>query len=299
MFFSNQLLFSEDVLNAIHINAGRWLDFVMVAFTQLGNELFYLLVIPFLFWCVNKRVATIVGLTFLVSSAVNDIAKFAFAHHRPDPMKLAQGIAQLNKIYCPIHSPGFPSGHAQNAVVFWGTFAYVIRHRTFTLLSIFLIIAISYSRLYLGVHFLGDVAGGIIFGTILFLLCSISLIPYYDRLWKANTLSLIIAFMVVPLVLSAVLTGNEIAKSLGVLSGFSIGFVLYTDKDNYESFRLWNALAKFLIGIIVLLILKEGIKVILPQSHISDFVRYWIMGIWISFGAPHTFLLLHLSKKNM
>lgn len=298
MFFSNQLLFSEDVLNAIHINAGRWLDFVMAAFTQLGNELFYLLVIPFLFWCVNKRLATIVGLAFIVSSAVNDIAKFAFAHPRPDSFKLAQGIAELNRIYCPVHSPGFPSGHAQNAVVFWGMLAYVIRHRAFTLLSIFLMIAISYSRLYLGVHFLGDVAGGIILGTILFL-CSIALIPHYDRLWKTHTVILIASFFVLPLVLSFVLTGNEIAKSLGVLSGFSIGFVLYTDKDNDESFRLLNALAKFFIGIIVLLIFKEVIKVILPPSHISDFARYWIMGIWISFGAPHTFTLLHLSKKNM
>ncbi|MBP8988255.1 MAG: hypothetical protein KBG92_10635, partial [Spirochaetes bacterium] len=67
MFFSNQLLFSEHTLNQIHIYAGRWLDFLMVAFTHCGDEIFYILLIPFLFWCVNKRLATIVGLSFLFS----------------------------------------------------------------------------------------------------------------------------------------------------------------------------------------------------------------------------------------
>ncbi|MEW6526792.1 MAG: phosphatase PAP2 family protein [Spirochaetota bacterium] len=298
MFFSNQLLFSEQTLNQIHLYAGRWLDFVMVAFTQLGNEMFYILVIPFLFWCVNKRVATIVGIAFLLSAAINDIAKFLFINPRPDAANLAPPIAELNRMYCPVNSPGFPSGHAQSAIVFWGTLAYVLKHRVFTLFSLFLIIAISYSRLYLGVHFLGDVAGGIILGTVIFL-CVIALIPHYDKLWNTGIIPAVALFVIVPFIIAIALTGNEIAKSFGVLSGFAIGFILNKDKSEEMTFTILPALCKFIIGIIILLVIKEGLKIVFPSSSVFDFIRYWFMGLWVSYGAPALFMQIpYLSKKS-
>ncbi|MEJ5362894.1 MAG: phosphatase PAP2 family protein [Spirochaetota bacterium] len=298
MFFTNQLLFSEQTLNQIHLYAGRWFDFVMVAFTQLGNEMFYILVIPFLFWCVNKRVATIVGIAFLLSAAINDIAKFLFVNPRPDAANLAPQIAELNRIYCPVKSPGFPSGHAQSAVVFWGTLAYVLKHRVFTLFSLFLIVAISYSRLYLGVHFLGDVAGGIILGTVIFL-SVIALIPQYDRLWNTRIIPAIIFFVIIPFIIAIVLTGNEIAKSLGVLSGFAIGFILNKDNSEEITFSILPALGKFIIGIIILIVIKEGLKIVFPSSSVFDFIRYWFMGLWVSYGAPALFMQIpYLSKKE-
>lgn len=297
MFFGNELLFGEQTLNIIHIYAGKWLDFVMVAFTQLGNEMFYILVIPFLFWCVNKRVATIVGVAFLLSAAINDIVKFWFINPRPNPENLAAGIAELNRMYAPLNSPGFPSGHAQNAVVFWGTLAYVLKHRLFTIFSLILIAGIAYSRLYLGVHYLGDVAGGIVFGTIIFL-CTIASIPHYDKIWNTRIIPATILFVIVPLIISIALTGNEIAKSLGVLSGFSIGFILNKYKSEDITFSLLPALVKFFIGIVILLVIKEGLKLVLPGANIFDFIRYWCMGIWVSYGAPLVFSRIpYLSKK--
>jgi len=297
MFFSNPLLFGEETLNQIHIYAGKWLDFVMVAFTHLGNEMFYILVIPFLFWCVNKRIATIIGISFLLSSAINDIVKFFFVNPRPDAIHLAPGIAELNKMYCPVASPGFPSGHAQNAVVFWGTMAYTIKHRIFTIFAILLMIGIAYSRLYLGVHYLGDVAGGIIIGTMLFL-CAIVCIPYYDKIWNIRLISSIIIFVLIPLIVSIALKGNEIAKSLGVLSGFSIGFILNKDKTEEIAFKLVPSMIKFIIGITIILIFKEGLKIIFPSYAIFDFIRYWIMGIWVSYGAPAIFARIPYLTKN-
>ena len=288
MFFSNQLLFSEHTLNQIHIYAGRWLDFLMVAFTHCGDEIFYILLIPFLFWCVNKRLATIVGLTFLFSTVFNDIIKFAFNKPRPNPLNLAEGIAQLNNVYCPPSSPGFPSGHAQNAVVFWGLLAYTIRRRLFSIFAVFMIVAISYSRLYLGVHFFGDVAGGIIIGCMVFT-CAVLLIPYFDRLWNLQLLSAIIIFVMMPIAVAIAFPDDATVKSLGVFSGFSIGLIVTKNRFGEPSFKLVPALVNYFIGITVLLLLKEGIKVILPSVAYADFIRYWIIGGWISFGAPFTF----------
>jgi undecaprenyl-diphosphatase len=76
-----------------------------------------------------------------------------------------------------IHHPNwsFPSGHAMGALVGYGMLAYVIvllrrpKSRARTLIysgAALLVAAIGVSRLYLGVHYLTDVAGGYVVGLV-------------------------------------------------------------------------------------------------------------------------------------
>src|SRR5215472_2667190 len=67
----------------------------------------------------------------------------------------------------------FPSGHSTQAAAIYGALAYVVarhRPRTHALLSwvsaALLILMISWSRLFLGVHYPSDVAGGVLIGTL-------------------------------------------------------------------------------------------------------------------------------------
>jgi membrane-associated phospholipid phosphatase len=62
---------------------------------------------------------------------------------------------------------GFPSGHASIAIVFWGALALLFQKRWLSILSATLMVLIPFSRIYLGVHFLADVIGGIILGAVL------------------------------------------------------------------------------------------------------------------------------------
>ncbi|NMB64881.1 MAG: hypothetical protein GYA16_08445, partial [Spirochaetes bacterium] len=102
-----------------------------------------------------------------------------------------------------------------------------------------------------------------------------------------------------PFVIAIVLTGNEIAKSLGVLSGFAIGFILNKDKSEEITFSIVPALVKFVIGITIILGIKEGLKIVFPSSNVFDFIRYWFMGLWVSYGAPALFMKIpYLSKKS-
>ncbi|MEP6491495.1 MAG: phosphatase PAP2 family protein [bacterium] len=69
-------------------------------------------------------------------------------------------------------SSSFPSGHAMSSVIVYGTVAYLaarlqrnVASRILTLaLAAFIVVLISASRLYLGVHFPSDVAAGLIVG---------------------------------------------------------------------------------------------------------------------------------------
>lgn len=59
---------------------------------------------------------------------------------------------------------GFPSGHSSIAIAFWGTLLCLFRQKWVRGICIALMILIPISRLYLGVHFLADVLGGIALG---------------------------------------------------------------------------------------------------------------------------------------
>lgn len=140
---------------------GKWQ--VVFLFTLLAS---------ILLWLWGKRIYLVpfwVGI--LGSEAVSLFGKMAV--HRPRP---EVGV-YLEKSF------SFPSGHATIAVAFYGFLAYVLwqqnstnwkRRANIVFFTTLLILAIGFSRLYLGVHFLSDVWGGYLLGA-LWLIIAISI----------------------------------------------------------------------------------------------------------------------------
>ena len=85
------------------------------------------------------------------------------------------GIQQARPIelYPDAASYAFPSGHTAIATVTFGVLAVLVsysmgrwgRSLVFAICGI-IVVAIAYSRLYLGVHWLSDVLGGFLFGAV-------------------------------------------------------------------------------------------------------------------------------------
>ena len=59
---------------------------------------------------------------------------------------------------------GFPSGHVSGSIAMWGGLAVIFRSRRLAWLAPFFVSLVAFSRMYLGVHFLGDVLGGALLG---------------------------------------------------------------------------------------------------------------------------------------
>jgi membrane-associated phospholipid phosphatase len=64
---------------------------------------------------------------------------------------------------------GFPSGHVSGSIAMWGGLAVLFRKRWLAWSAPFFILLVAITRLYLGVHFLGDVLGGALLGGLMLL----------------------------------------------------------------------------------------------------------------------------------
>ena len=81
----------------------------------------------------------------------------------------------------------FISGHATNSVGFAVLLSLVFRNRWVTLVALTWAAAISYSRIYLGMHFVSDVVGGIIAGALISTgLYYAALVPLRKKLLKPD-----------------------------------------------------------------------------------------------------------------
>lgn len=149
--------FSPDAVAAAQ-EALRPLEPLWVLLTRLGDGPLYIVLMGFLYWCVDKSKGFRLGMLLLISAEVNTVAKEVLGSPRP-PRDLWRDSMVLQD---PAGGGfGLPSGHAQSAGVFWGGLWLRWRLRWVLLLGIPLIAGVSLSRIALGVHFPGDVAGGL------------------------------------------------------------------------------------------------------------------------------------------
>lgn len=290
--FANKILFGEEILGLLHLNAGQWLDLVMVAITAAGSELFYTIMLPVLYWCWDRKKALQMGVVFLVSMALNNHLKYFFNHPRPDPEAMAPLLGELARSNMP-PDPGFPSGHAQGAVSFWAPLMILARNRYVSIICAVMLLIIPYTRIYLGIHFLGDVAGGYIIG----LLCLGALLPAAlaaERYYRPNSIPIIMALVLVPVIIYGLApVESRINTTMGVLSGSLIGAYLGAEKIAFNPRnRLPYQLAKIAIGLPLMLLLRVGLKKIMPATPAAGFLTYWFLGYWYTFVIPYIFALI-------
>lgn len=123
----------------------------MKGVTLLGNVPLYFIYIIIAFPLLKRRDwLSFMGIIVL-SGIINELLKNGFALPRPS--------VEHHKIS--VAGYGFPSGHAQMAVVVWGWLGYRYKRWISALIVIFFI---GVSRIYLGVHFLDQVFCGWLIG---------------------------------------------------------------------------------------------------------------------------------------
>ncbi len=310
---------------------GEWLVGPMKFFSFLGQEEFFLIVAPALVWCVDAGLGLRTGIALMISGSFSHIFKLTF--HAPRPYWYDARVIP----YSAETSFGLPSAHSQNAVVVWSLIATWIKKPWAWVAALVLIFLISFSRVYLGVHFPTDVLGGwligalVLWATLRFEKPALAWLNKYkpgDQILIALGISLIIllagalvrlalgnwqmppawvdlaariadAEPIQPLALSG------LVSTAAVFFGMIAGAVLMKQRGWFDaSGPVWQRALRYLIGVAGVLILRYGLKAIFPSGesllpYLFRYLRYALIGMWIMFLAPLVFIRLKLSKPTL
>jgi membrane-associated phospholipid phosphatase len=310
---------------------GNWLDTPMLFFSFLGNEEFFLLVMPAFYWCISTVIGLRLGLLLLFSSTLNSIIKLAL--HGPRPFWLSSNV----RVIVTESSFGAPSGHAQNATAVWGGLASAYQRVWIWVVVLAVILFTGLSRLYTGVHFPHDVMTGWLIGALI--LAAYSAFENTITVWwkpRSLAVKLAAAFslsMVFILLGAAAKTslgdwtlpavwvenaaiaypeegiGNPLALAgiignSGALFGLILGVTLLPLFGGFDAGgAYWKRAARFMIGVIGVLLIWRGLGMLLPSGEnlvafVFRYLRYAMIGAWISCFAPLLFIKMGLATDS-
>ncbi len=138
-------------------------DTVLIGITELGDAK---VVVPVMLAALAvlgllRRWRAAVFVLVATAGAGAFVAGVKAVIHRPRPVSIYDGVAHYS----------FPSGHATMSVVLYGFLAFLLAYgapvrwrRPITFVALSLIALISFSRVYLGAHWMSDVLAGLAFG---------------------------------------------------------------------------------------------------------------------------------------
>ncbi|HHV19436.1 MAG TPA: phosphatase PAP2 family protein [Thermoanaerobacterales bacterium] len=275
------------IINIIQSFNTPILDAFFIAITNLGSSVFYYLMIPVFYWSVNKKAGITLTASLLCSMYMNVTIKEIVAFERPI------GYPGIRNLFVEsAQGFSFPSGHAQGTSTFWAAIMKWYRSRRVYGLGITVVILVGLSRLYLGVHWPLDVLAGMILGF------TISMVFMWGTK-TARPIPLIpdaLLSIIIPIIFVCLFPYRDNFVYMGMLSGSWLGYIF---EEHFIGFEPENkgrlkAVIKYLIGIIGFLLIYVGSKSILPPYNAYHMLRYFIIGLWLTFGAPILFRWLDL-----
>jgi membrane-associated phospholipid phosphatase len=288
------VLFGTEIIEALQSALSPTLDLLFILFTLLGEDYIYMSLIAITYWCFNKRAGVQISYVLLVSAYLNYWLKMSFKMDKPP--------SECRIILEDDVSYGFPSGHAQSAATFWGWAGLKIRKAWMRIFFFALIFLIGLSRIYLGVHYLGDVLGGMLFGAV-FLIVAYKTIPHLESKlgsiprWLRDYLMPLISVLLFGLSLAVfpdIARGNS-SLICGSLFGFSFGYSLeYKHVNISVNVNSWTKVIRSLVGLIIVFGLYSIISYILNFLSLGaivylNFIKYALVAFAIAFVTPLVF----------
>ncbi|GEM_PF-2706120 len=269
------------------------LDYLMLVITNIGSETFYSVALVILFWYSKEKQTYYSAFMLMVTFILMDVLKNYFGMHRPLVAE-AKALGYHIRIIGASTGGGYglPSGHTMASFVFW-YFIYIhYSARWVKMTSVFFMVAIPFSRVYLGVHFPLDVVAGYFFA-VLILSLSLFFHGYSRTIEKPRYWFLSLAALLVFLLAVGTYPTETVYKSGGSLAGLLVsGFLLGSLTESGRALTVRTGVIG-LLGIIIILAAKTGLKKILEPvftlASVADFIRYFIVALAGFYLVPVVF----------
>lgn len=153
--------FDSVVYNFLVNNRNEALNNFFKIITQFGSALFLIIItILCIIFIRDKKYKILVPANLVTIAIINIVLKNFFLRPRPDELRLIEETGY-----------SFPSGHAMASTAFYGLLIYIVHEKvenkilrnTICIMLGLLILLISISRIYVGVHYTSDVIAGTCF----------------------------------------------------------------------------------------------------------------------------------------
>ena len=260
------------------------LDSFFIFLNFFDSPSFYLLILIVAWGCFGKRWGARLMYLVLLSGLINIYAKEFFAEPRPSQIMPALALIKTS-------SYGFPSGAAQTHIILagLGMMAWPRLIPVLCFLGFFLLV--SFSRIYLGAHFISDVVGGWIIGGMIFY----GYIRYHDDLeWWIEKLSskqaLLASWLMSLVIVLPYITSKTIILT-SLLFGINIGLWL----GAFVSKGRLQPLSTYIKKVLYIILACFGVFVcapyVLAAIKVHDFplvfvgAVYTLIGLWLSWGV--------------
>ena len=306
-----------DVIRFIQQVETPALTAVVKFITALGTEALYVPLLLLVFWAIDEKRGLRLGILIIVSAWINSVLKVLLRQPRPFDLDPALALAVE-------HTYGAPSGHAQMALCFWVSIAAWLggvwpkRRTLIWAAAFFIVLIISFTRLYLGVHFPTDLFAG-------WLLAALILAGFFAAsprletfLAKGGTRLQNIAAAGIALIMNGLFPHDRTLSALFL--GFCLGYILMKQRFPFSARLEINGkkpdirilIARCFTGFAGFIVLFFALRLIFPGAgsffsgtpiwgadspfyEMSRFIRYGLLGFWASAGAPRLFQRMSLA----
>jgi len=277
-----RFLFNESINVFLQSSGNYFFDLLFLAVSAVFSQPGLMLLASIIFWCHDRKNGIRLMYITLFSALASIVAKSFFAMSRP-PEYLHKTTA---------NGLGFPSGHVMVSTSFFGYLGWNRKNRVVLIIGAAAIIAVSISRLYLGVHYMGDVIGGIFFGSLIaFIIFKAE--PGILKIWEPlDARSKYFVILISPVIIPAIaaLQGGILREHIElvlVMAGAGTGYILEEELIKFEDAKNNTVRIKRLfLSILILAIVYLCGSLLFPDHSIFT---YGILGFASTFIAPWAF----------
>lgn len=282
--------FEIEILKFFESIRNGFLNAFFEVITMLGEEALMIVLISFLWFAIDKKIAHRMFFITVCSLGVNGVIKNLVQLPRP---------WTTGEVTClkPETATGFsfPSGHTQTFATWSSVVAMQMKKWWVTLTVSVLILLVGISRMYLGAHYPSDVVVAIILAIVFAFIGNY----LFDKVENKKILYLGITALLAPFAVGFLFRADaefaDFYKVYGMISSFGLA-IAFEERFAPLTYDVvwWKKLLRVVIGVGIALVVKESLKMIfvsdlLQISLLLDFLRYFILVFFVGGICPWFF----------